>query len=78
MVADDNVVVLDGPTRLDIPPERVLNGALESELESVLVVGWQKNGQLYKASSTGDAAAILLLLEHMRFDIMQQLTDLDG
>lgn len=46
-----DVVVLGGFTKLDIPVERVLDGA--KDLESVLVLGWTKSGQLYAASSMG-------------------------
>jgi hypothetical protein len=42
-----NVVELDVLTTLDIDPERILNRALAEEPESILVVGWCKDGSLY-------------------------------
>jgi hypothetical protein len=45
------VVTLGGYTSLDIPVERVLDGA--KELESILVLGWTKDGKFYAATSIG-------------------------
>jgi len=49
----DNVTILDMETQLDIPPERVLDGA--SQLCPVLVVGRDVDGEIVVASSTSDA-----------------------
>lgn len=48
---NDNVVRLPVDTTLDIPVERVLEGALGAELESVIIIGRDANGDLYLASS---------------------------
>jgi hypothetical protein len=45
------VVVLAGYTKLDIPVERVLDGA--KHLERVLVLGWTNDGEFWAASSHG-------------------------
>lgn len=50
------VVNWSHPTRLDIPPERVLNAALEVGLTEVVIIGFDKDGGWYFASSTGDSA----------------------
>lgn len=54
----DNVVMFDGPTKLDLPPERIIGAASEVDLESVIIVGQTKGGELYLASSDGDLAAV--------------------
>lgn len=59
----DNVVDLDMVTRLDRPPERILNKAIEADLSDVFVAGWDQNGGLYLASSKADGADLLWLIE---------------
>lgn len=57
------VVQLDVSTSLDISPAKVCEGAIEAELKSVMLMGWDKDDQLYVAASTGDLGELLLLLE---------------
>jgi hypothetical protein len=57
----DNVVWLN--TDGDIPIDRVLFGAFDAKLEFVFVIGRGVDGELYMASSTGDAASLLLVLK---------------
>lgn len=65
---NDNVVILEGPTSLAIPPARVLNAALNAKVEPVVVIGFQPNGALYFASNTpSDVVLILLELAKKRF-----------
>lgn len=51
------VVLLGGWTKLPIPVDRVLDGAKQHELETVLVLGWDKNGKFYAAASEADSQA---------------------
>lgn len=44
------VEILGTLTRLEIPPDRVLDAAI-GELDSVLLLGWDKNGDPYVATS---------------------------
>lgn len=60
---DDKVVILDCATTLDIPVERALTGALDAELTEVVVMGWDKNGELWMGSSKAKKADILWLME---------------
>jgi hypothetical protein len=59
-MSDDNVVVLDMETRLDIPPNRVLEGAL-NKLKTVVVIGYTEDDEVYLASSTGTKETIYYL-----------------
>ena len=59
----DNVVELDMITRLDIPPERILNGALKADLEQAFVIGWGRDGELYTASSFANGPELLWMIE---------------
>lgn len=65
-----DVVELDVITKLDIPPERVLKGALEIELESVVIVGHTKDGE-YFASSIADGPEVLWMLERAKKAILE-------
>lgn len=53
----------EGITKLDIPAERVLTGAAKAEINPVLVLGYDADGELYAAASTGDQAQIVHLME---------------
>ncbi len=53
----------NGITKLDIPVDCILSGAAESDLQSVIVLGWDKEGEFYFASSMADGGDILWLLE---------------
>jgi hypothetical protein len=49
-------------TKLDCPPDRILESAI-GEVTDAIIVGWDKNGDLYFASSIGDCPEVLWLLE---------------
>jgi hypothetical protein len=66
----DNVVPLGIPTACDVPPEKVLQGALAAGLTEVVVVGYDKDGNEYIASSEANGCNILWLLEIGKFRLM--------
>lgn len=68
-MSGDNVVWFGGETRLPIPAEQVLRGALEAGVQDVLVIG-TLDGELYTASSTADAGELLLMLERAKRRLM--------
>jgi hypothetical protein len=59
----DNVIELGCVTKLDLPPEKVLNYALEHDLDSIVIVGYTKDGEEYFASSVADGAQAMYLLQ---------------
>ena len=70
MSAADNVVPFGGATVLPVPVEKVLNAALEHELEEVIVVGRESGGEFYIATSVssrtlGDALYLLEAAKHL-------------
>jgi hypothetical protein len=69
----DNVVNLDVVTCIDVPVDRVIDGAKEAGLDVAVVVGYHKNGDLYFASSLTDGGDVLWLLEIAK----KQLLELD-
>jgi hypothetical protein len=46
-MSDDNVVELKLLTTINLPPERILNAALEADLAALVIVGYDKNGEYY-------------------------------
>lgn len=61
--APAEIIIANIPTRLDLPCERILNHALDTGLESVVVMGWDKDGEFYFAHSSADGGEVLWLIE---------------
>ena len=68
------VVNFEGPTSLDIPADKVLHGAIDSKLVSVIVIGETESGEIYHASSTADLAELILAVEIFKAELMKQAT----
>jgi len=73
MSDDDNVVPMHGTTKLDIPADRVIDGARDKDLDTIVVVGLDQDGELYFASSTADAGTVLILLERAKVRLLDML-----
>lgn len=69
-----DVVILDCPTTLHIPPDRVLESAV-GKLSEVVLIGYEENGDWYFASSFEKMAEVLLALERAKMDLMSRLVD---
>lgn len=57
-------------TTLDLPPDRILEEAI-GKLENVLVVGYDKKGNEYFASSVADGGTVLWLLERSKKALLE-------
>lgn len=66
----DNVIVLPVITSHDIPPERVLESALKADLERVVVMGYDKDGNEYFASSIADGSSVVWLAERLKLQLL--------
>ncbi len=71
-----DVVVLDIPTRLDVPAERVLNAALKADLKSIIIAGYDSDGGEYFASSLADGGDALWLMERFKMALLQKVDEL--
>ena len=58
----DNVIPLGTVTKLEIPVDKVLEGAKGKLDGGVIVIGWDHDGELYFASSMSDGREVLWLL----------------
>lgn len=71
----DNLVYLDVVTRIDIPSERVLKSALEAGVESVVLAGYDKDGDEYFVSSIASGPKVLWLIERMKKRLLDASDD---
>ena len=67
-----DVITLGNVTKLDLPVDRVLEGA-KDQLEGVVLLGYDKEGEFYFASTYADGGNVLWLLESMK----KQLLNID-
>lgn len=68
------VEYLQTVTTLDLDPNRVLEAAV-SKLKSVVIVGYDNEGDEYFASSVSDGAEVLWLLERAKHKLLQITKD---
>lgn len=64
-MSKDNVINFPGATRLKIDPDKVLTAAV-GNLESVIVIGYDKTGMEYFAASDPSGPEALWLLERAK------------
>ena len=68
------VIQLDTITYLDLPPDRVLQNTI-GELDSVVLMGYDKDGEEYFTSSISDGADVLWLLERCKLKLLTVMED---
>jgi len=66
----NKVTPLGNITRLDIPPDRILEGA-KGEMEGVVLLGFDNDGGIYFASSYADGGDVLWLLEMCKKHLLE-------
>lgn len=52
-------------------PDSAIEGAAEYGLESVVIIGFDKDGDFYFASSEADSGQVLYFLERARWELMK-------
>ena len=66
----DNVIPIGGITKLDIPPDKILENNM-GKFESIVIMGWDKEENEVYASSIADAGEILWLMERMKIELLK-------
>lgn len=66
-----DVVNFTGITSLDIPADRVLQAAIDEGLESVIVVGYTKDGNEFFASSIAGGPDCLWLMARFQKRLLE-------
>ena len=64
-----NIIPFNGITRLDLDPDRVLENT-KGKLDGVILIGYDKQGEEYFASSYADGGDVLWLLERMKLRLL--------
>ena len=72
-VKSGEVIEFPSETFQDIEPKKITEAANKIDFEHVMIVGWEKDGEMYFASSQGSAAEIVLDLEICKRMIMDGL-----
>lgn len=67
-----DIVNLNMVTRFDLPPDRILEAALD-KLDKVVILGYEKDGSEYFASSIADGADVVWLLERCKLRLLRQV-----
>lgn len=57
-------------TRLDLPPDQVLSSA-KGSLDGLVILGYDKDGELYFASTYADGGDVLWLLEKCKQALLE-------
>ena len=73
-MTNDNVVQFSGVTRLPLDPDMLLKAAI-GELDEVVILGFDKEGNEYFASSKAGAAEVIYACERVKHKLN---TILDG
>ena len=76
-MSDDNVIYLNEATTEDIPPDRVIDAALDANLSVAIVIGRRPDGTIYFASSTGDVREAHWLVSVVATNIVTSYTSLE-
>ena len=64
------IIPIGGITKLDLNPDVILEMA-KGKLEGVVLVGFDKDGEVYAASSYADGGDVMWLLEACKTKMMQ-------
>ena len=64
------IIQLGGVTKLDLPVDRILEAA-KGRMEGIVLIGFDKDGKVYAASSYADGGTVMWLLEACKTKMMQ-------
>lgn len=57
-------------TKLDLPVDMVLDAA-KNELDGVVLMGYDKEGELYFSSTMADGGEVLWLMEQLKLKLLE-------
>ena len=69
-MAKDNVHIFPGITPYNMVPDVMIEGAKKADLEGVIILGVDKQGEFFFSSSYADGADVLWWLEMARLKLM--------
>ena len=66
----DNVIPLGNITRLDLDPDIVLENT-KGKLDRFVIIGWDKDGELYFSATIADGGDALWLMEKAKKALLE-------
>lgn len=69
------VVPFTGITKLDLAPDRVIDGLAGIEFEGLVVLGYRADGTEYFASTYADGGDVVWLLERCKMRLLTVVSD---
>lgn len=64
------VILFTGITKLDLPPDRILENNIGKDIESIVIMGYDKDGEEFFASSIADGGTVLWLIERCKLRLL--------
>jgi hypothetical protein len=64
------VIPFKGITKLDLDPDTILENN-KGKLEGVVIMGWDKDGEEFFASSYADGGTVLWLVERLKKALLE-------
>lgn len=71
MALPDNVKMFTGTTPNDYDANIMLEAATRADLDSVIIIGWDKDGDMFFSSSMGDGPECLWLMEKAKAELLK-------
>lgn len=71
MTLAENVVLFPGISPKKYDANIMLEAATRADLESVIIVGWDQDGEMFFSSSVGDGPECLWLLEKAKSALLE-------
>lgn len=71
MALADNISMFPGITPNDYDANIMLEAATRAELDNVIIIGWDKNGDMFFSSSMGDGPECLWLIEKAKKSLLE-------
>lgn len=66
----NKVVVLPCTTTLDLDPDRILQAAV-GNMETVVILGYDKNGQEYFGANISDGGTVIWMMERAKLRLLR-------
>jgi len=66
-----NIINFTGITKLDLPVDRIIKGAVDAGLTEIVIIGYDKDGEEYFASSIADGGSVLWHLERSKKKLLE-------
>lgn len=66
------IISFEDVARWDIPAERVIEDAIDANLDKVVILGYTQDGDEYFASSIADGGSVVWLMEMAKKQLLEE------